>query len=601
MKKLNPNLIIYPVLIILSVVLIFVMIHRDTQATESIPFKVTFQGEYQTGDGNWRKISESQKILFQNGEVHLKGYFQAETEDGEVVGKVPEGASIIAYFNHIGGQMKVNDDIYVFDMENKYLGNSSCGENWISFLCPADENETVEIVLINPHKYGNDDAANKFLESMHIYSGNGTVFEHRMLKEGSIQRNAGLVIMIVSFIMLGVAIFSSIIRVPHSIMLWLFGLMLLSAGGYCILDSQNFCLYGFSTILTTTTKNLCIILYPMFIFLLAVNCMRNKYRKIGSAVTGVYAVASIAAIITAIIWNILIYDLIYYLLMLQFSVALILIVLCVLSFQESTAMQNIMIVICLVSLLALDTDIFAVLLGIWVYGCCSKVVFAVVFISALIYSMKVIPENIKSSIHEKELLLKLQENNISIMLSQIQPHFLNNVLSAIRSLCDTDIQKARDALVDFSAYLRENMDSIKSSEPIRFERELSHIKTFIKLEKLRFGDKINMVYDIAESDFKIQPLTIQPIVENAIKHGISRKETGGTVTLKTWEENGFITVSIADDGVGFDVNKFRTSGDSRSHVGIENVKSRIESYPGGKFIVESEKGRGTIVTISFKK
>ena len=215
--------------------------------------------------------------------------------------------------------------------------------------------------------------------------------------------------------------------------------------------------------------------------------------------------------------------------------------------------------------------------------------------------MKVIPENIKSSIHEKELLLKLQENNISIMLSQIQPHFLNNVLSAIRSLCDTDIQKARDALVDFSAYLRENMDSIKSSEPIRFERELSHIKTFIKLEKLRFGDKINMVYDIAESDFKIQRLTIQPIVENAIKHGISRKETGGTVTLKTWEENGFITVSIADDGVGFDVNKFRTSGDSRSHVGIENVKSRIESYPGGKFIVESEKGRGTIVTISFKK
>lgn len=599
MKKLNPNLIIYPLLIILSVVLIFVMIHRDTQSSEAIPLKVTFQGEYQTGDGNWQKISESQKILFQNGEVHFKGYFQAETEDGEVVGKVPEGISIITCFNHIGGQMKVNDDIHVFDMENKHIGNSSCGENWISFLCPADENETVEIVLINPHKYGNNDAANTFLESMYTY--NGAAFEHRMLKKGSIQRNAGFVIMIVSFIMLGVAIFSSIIRVPHSIMLWLFGFILLSAGGYYILDSQNFCLYRLSTILTTTTKHLCIILYPMFIFLLAVNCMRNKYKKIGSTVTGLYAAASIAAIITAIIWSILIYDLIYYLLMLQFSVALILIILCVLSFKESTAMQNIMIIICLVSLLALGTDIFAVLLGIWGTAVVSKVVFAVVFISALIYSMKVIPENIKSSIHEKELLLKLQENNISIMLSQIQPHFLNNVLSAIRSLCDTDIQKARDALFDFSAYLRENMDSIKSSEPIRFERELSHIKTFIKLEKLRFGDKINIVYDIAESDFKIQPLTIQPIVENAIKHGISRKETGGTVTLKTWEENGFITVSVSDDGVGFDVNNLKISEDSRSHVGIENVKSRIESYPGGKFIVESKKGRGTIVTISFKK
>ncbi|MGN0614245.1 MAG: sensor histidine kinase [Porcipelethomonas sp.] len=601
MKKIKADLIIYPLLIVLSAVLIFVMISRDTEAMEAIPLRVTFQGEYKTGDSSWQEISEGKEISFKNGEVRLKGYFQIETDDGEVIGQVPKGMSIITYFDHIGGQIETDDWISVFDMENKALGDSTCGEDWVSIECPVEENETVEIVLTNPHKYGNSDAVNTFLESMHLYSGNGAAFEHMMSEEGSLQRNAGIVIMVVSFIVLGVAIFSSIIKVPHSRILWIFGLMLLAAGGFCILDSSNFCLYGNSTIFNTTAKHLCIILYPVFVFLLSANCMRNKLKKIGSAVAGICGILSIGAVIVAITGKVLIYDLNYYLMMVQFSAALILTVLCALSFKGADKKQNIMILICLVSLLALCTDIFAVISGIWGTAVVSKAVFAAVFISALVYSLKIIPTNIKSSIHEKELLLELRENRISITLSQIQPHFLNNVLSTIRGLCDSDTEKARDALVDFSLYLRENMDSIKSSEPIRFERELSHIKTYIKLEKLRFGDKINVVYDITESDFAIQPLTIQPIVENAVKHGISRKEEGGTITLKTAEENGFIIISVADDGVGFDVHDHGMSGDSRSHVGLENVKSRVESYPGGKFTVESEKGKGTIVTICFRR
>ena len=85
--------------------------------------------------------------------------------------------------------------------------------------------------------------------------------------------------------------------------------------------------------------------------------------------------------------------------------------------------------------------------------------------------------------------------------------------------------------MDFSVYLRENMDSI-SSRPVRFYKELSHINTYLRLEKLRFGDKINVVYDIEAEDFEIQPLTVQPIVENAVKHGICMKENGGTIPLR---------------------------------------------------------------------
>ena len=99
----------------------------------------------------------------------------------------------------------------------------------------------------------------------------------------------------------------------------------------------------------------------------------------------------------------------------------------------------------------------------------------------------------------------------------------------------------------------------------------------------------------------IQPLTVQPIVENAVKHGICMKENGGTVTLQTSEENGIVTITVIDDGVGFDLNSSETAKNSRSHVGLENVKSRVENFADGKFTVESEIGKGTVVTISFRE
>ena len=145
------------------------------------------------------------------------------------------------------------------------------------------------------------------------------------------------------------------------------------------------------------------------------------------------------------------------------------------------------------------------------------------------------------------------------------------------------------------------MDSIDSKFPVSFSRELSHIKTYLKLEKLRFEEKINVVFDIKTESFDIPPLTVQPLVENAIKHGICPKENGGTITLKTEENDGIITITVSDDGVGFDVNSPVKKDGTRSHIGLQNVRKRVESYNGGKLTIESEKDKGTTVTISFRK
>ena len=129
-------------------------------------------------------------------------------------------------------------------MENKLYGNITCGENWVVFECPIDETETVKIVLSDPHKYGNGNAVETFLDSLYTYP--GTAFGRQMIQQGAPQRTLGIVVMVVSFIMLGVALFSTILKVPHSGTIWLFGLMSLFAGAFFVLDSPNFCLSGMS-------------------------------------------------------------------------------------------------------------------------------------------------------------------------------------------------------------------------------------------------------------------------------------------------------------------------------------------------------------------
>lgn len=598
LKKVRPDFIICIVLLIAAVILIFAAINNEDQAIMAMPLKVTFQGEYKTGEEGWQPLENDTKITCPEGEVHLKGFFQLEAPDGTVIGRVEKGMMIAAYFDHIGGEYIVGQCVHEFDPENPMYGDSTCGEDWVFFECPADENETVEMVLRNSHKYGNGDAVDTFLKSMYTYP--GAPFEQMMIQQGAPYRTAGIVVMVVSFIMLGVALFSAILKVPHSGTIWLLGLMILFAGTFFVLDSPNFCLNGSTTIFVTAAKNLCIILYPAILFLLTESCLKDKLKKVGGIIAGIYGTASAAAVIVAITGTMLIYDLNYYLLMIQLAAAAAFAVLCVLNFKGLNLKQGFVTAVCLAALLADVVDIAAVFMGFRYTAAASKIIFSAVFIPVLFYSLKFIPLSIKARIHEKELQLELQENQLSVMLSQIQPHFLYNALSAICDLCGSEPLKAREALVDFSVYLRENMDSI-SSKPVRFRQELSHIKTYLKLEKLRFGDRINVVCDINTDDFEILPLTVQPIVENAVKHGICMKENGGTITLKTSEAEGIVTITVTDDGVGFDMNSGNPQEDSRSHIGLENVRKRIEQYPGGKLTVESEKGKGTVVTISFRK
>lgn len=205
---------------------------------------------------------------------------------------------------------------------------------------------------------------------------------------------------------------------------------------------------------------------------------------------------------------------------------------------------------------------------------------------------------------EHELALKRQENELSdmridIMLSQIQPHFMFNVLTGIRKLCETQPSRAAESIGTFSKFLRTNMETLTDKHPIPFEKELAHTKAYLQLEQMRFGEKLQIVYDIEATYFAIPPLTLQPIAENAVRHGLMKKENGGTLTIRSHENETAYVITVTDDGVGFWEGPGKT--EKNAHIGLANVKSRLQTLCGGSVQIQSEIDKGTTVTILIPK
>ena len=213
----------------------------------------------------------------------------------------------------------------------------------------------------------------------------------------------------------------------------------------------------------------------------------------------------------------------------------------------------------------------------------------------LMFIVAMVEQNQILAMREKEAA----DLRISLMLSQIAPHFIYNTLTTIQGLCDKDPALAKETTGQFAKYLRGNLDSLSQNENIPFSRELEHVKCYLSIEKKRFGDRVNVVYDIEEDGFMIPALTLQPIVENAVKHGLCKKDGGGTVWIHAYETDGTNQIVVEDDGAGFDAKSLLNDG--KKHIGLRNVKSRLKDMCKGTIDVTSEIGKGTKVTIGIPR
>lgn len=193
---------------------------------------------------------------------------------------------------------------------------------------------------------------------------------------------------------------------------------------------------------------------------------------------------------------------------------------------------------------------------------------------------------VQKKLHESELSLEQQKNEL--LMAQIQPHFINNSLMAIqaRCICYPEIY---ESMKNFSRYLRSNFDNIGNSQAITFAQELKNIKAYLALEKMNFGDRLSVEYDIENDDFLLPALTVEPLVENAVRHGIAARERGGVVQIIQRDEEDGIIIEVHDIGRGA---MFLTEKqEKRRGIGIQNVRARLAVGGGGELkLIPRENG-----------
>ena len=191
---------------------------------------------------------------------------------------------------------------------------------------------------------------------------------------------------------------------------------------------------------------------------------------------------------------------------------------------------------------------------------------------------------------EQNRLLKKTKHRF--LAAQIKPHFLFNALNTIASLIALDPEKAEDLVMDTADFLRTTF--MDGPEVVTVQHELDFLETYLRLEKARFGDKLKVDLEVEPDvlSVKLPALTLQPLVENAVRHGVTARAEGGTIRLRASQVQGLVEVVVEDDGVGFEVEGVRPTG---TGVGLANVRERIRDYSGdlASWSLQSKPGAGT--------
>lgn len=199
---------------------------------------------------------------------------------------------------------------------------------------------------------------------------------------------------------------------------------------------------------------------------------------------------------------------------------------------------------------------------------------------------------------------KVMATEMSFLHAQIKPHFLYNALDAIANVCEKDGKKAANLIIDLAVYLRGSLEFNNLEKMTTIEKELEFVDTYFNIEQARFGSKIQLVKEIESSlNEKIPVLILQPLVENAVRHGISKKPGGGRVWLSIEENDDGLYIEVKDDGVGIGEKKrdMILMGDRLDQgVGLLNIHHRLQRLYGSGLEVSSEEGSGTRVKFIIK-
>ena len=187
---------------------------------------------------------------------------------------------------------------------------------------------------------------------------------------------------------------------------------------------------------------------------------------------------------------------------------------------------------------------------------------------------------------------EIANQRASIMVLQMRPHFIHNTMTSIYYLCGQDPKKAQQVTLDFNTYLRKNFTAIASEDPVPFSEELEHTRAYLSVEQAQFEDQLFVDIDTPHTAFCVPPLTLQPIVENAVKHGMDPDSEPLHISIRTRKTDSGSEIIVENTG-----SDFSPVDDNEPHLALTNIRQRLEMMCGGKLKVTPRKGNGTIVKV----
>lgn len=526
------------------------------------------------------------------------------TVSGHFLSPIPKDWVLMLLLDNIRVSIRINGrEVYNSGLAGSTPSYSkTAGNTWESYISPGiSEHDNIEIILQNVYTGTITNVFDEFLTNMSY--GHGFELYETLLREKMPSIIFGFSIFVIGIIVFVLCAVAGLLKAPgmsHGMALAgvtiIGGIWIFINGGYPYVS-----LLFDNPLLFNAIDVLQIYIISVALVLFTLTCLENKTTK---KMAKIIAEASIILLTCAILLQITgLYDLYeiqgWAVSIGFFAVLVSTVLLC----YEALVLKHRQILFILLSWLPLFLSGLLEALNFYVrfmpmraavqYG------FALSMLLQFIQLVRIIHENVNRMQTAAHLEYELLQSRMTVMLSQIQPHFLFNTLNDIRFLYRESPEQAEEVLVSFTRYLRANMDSLNQVNLVPFEQELNHLKNYVAIEKIRFGKRLNVVFEIGCMNFLLPVLTIQPLVENAIRHGVTPKREGGTVTIRTLEEACDYVIEVRDDGIGFDPS-IRIE-DGQTHNGIENVRMRLQSMCGGNFTITSRIGEGTISQVRIPK
>lgn len=574
-KKLSLSTVIHILLVVMAAVLLFGQFSSGAEDTAAR--KLSFFGQWSRDGLGWQSYGE-EKLSSLEGDLFLRGNFGMQ---------FPEGSHLSFYTFHTEVQVELNGRVLYTSV------GEQCAARWVSVQLPRVGSEDRFLIhLSNDHLVGNAYAYETLMDRMYY----GDIQDIRTTVEDRdmARRVTGLAVMALSLALMGMALVFRIMEQSKKVRLLPMGLMALCYGGYLVFSSPSIYLGSHRPVLASCALFICVIAALLELSILLRNHFTAGRKKTAGIVLALQMVWLIVLLVCYFLRVLTVCRFLDLWIPLQIGALVLFLCLGIWEWLRVKEMHVGFLAFCSGILLVIMLEILNEWLLIWPERLILDIVVALFFFVYAVYGMVSVPYNFRVAARAEKLQGDLNQNRIVLAMSQIRAHFIFNILNAISGMCKYDPEKADATLIRFARYLRGNIDVMQEDVLETFTASLNHLQDYVALEQIRFGDKIRFETKTAVTAFSLPPLVLQPLVENAIKHGLTPKAEGGTITLTTERKGDIILITVADDGVGFSGNAL----EKKSSVGLKNVRFRLQQLVGGDMNIESVPGKGTVATLT---